>query len=137
MQEQVNKHIEKLTDKMLGETSIESPSFDFTAAVMSQVESLENSSITAYKPLIPKYLWFVVGFALILITGYLFVNNTGSEASLLSNLDFSKITNNTITQSVSEFKMPKTFMYAILFLGLMICVQVPVLKNYFDKRLSV
>lgn len=137
MEEQVDKHIEKLTDKMLGETSIESPSFDFTAVVMSQVEALENKAITTYKPLIPKYLWFIFCFALIAITGYLFINNTGSETSLLSNLDFSKITNNTITQSVSEFKMPKTFMYAILFLGLMICVQVPVLKNYFDKRLSL
>lgn len=137
MQEQVDKNIEVLADKMMKELAIESPSLDFTNAIMDHVEAIERKEITTYKPLIPKYLWFVVGFVLVAITGYLVVNNTGSETSLFRSLDYSKITNNTITQSVSEFKMPKTLMYGILFLGIMICVQVPFLKYYFDKRLRV
>ena len=60
MQEQIDKNIERLTDKMLEEMPKVSPSIDFTNTVMSQVETLESKKVTAYKPLIPKNLWFVI-----------------------------------------------------------------------------
>ena len=93
--------------------------------------------MTTYKPLIPGYLWFVGGFLLVAITGYLFLSTTTEESTWLPALDFSKLTNNNLTQSLSSFSLPKTVLYAILSLGLMICIQIPVLKHYFDKRLRV
>lgn len=137
MKEQVDKDIKTLTDKMLREISLESPSFDFTNTIMAQVEALESKKVTTYRPLIPKHLWFVFGFVLVAITSYLFINNAAKETTLFTALDFDKLTNNTITQSLSGFSLPKTVMYSILFLGIMICIQVPVLKHYFDKRLSI
>ena len=137
MQEKENKNIEELVDKMMHSLSVASPSVDFTNSIMSQVEALESKKVTTYKPLIPGYLWFVGGFLLVVITGYLFLSTSTEESTWLPALDFSKLTNNSLTQSLSSFSLPKTVMYVILSLGLMICIQVPVLKHYLDKRLSV
>lgn len=137
MQEKENKNIEELVDKMMDSLSVESPSVDFTNVIMGQVEALENKKVTTYKPLIPSYLWFVGGFLLVAITGYLFMSTTTEESTWFSALEFSQLSNNIVTQTLSGFSLPKTVMYAILSLGLMICIQVPVLKHYFDKRLSV
>jgi len=137
MQEQIDKNIESLTDKMLEDMPIVSPSLDFTNGVMSQVEALESKKLTTYKPLINKRLWFLVGFVLIAITGYLFTNNAANETTLFHALDFSKLTDNTLTQSLSGFTLSKTLMYTIVGFALMVCIQVPLLKHYFDKRLSL
>ncbi|MDO6597596.1 hypothetical protein Q4512_11780 [Oceanihabitans sp. 2_MG-2023] len=137
MKEQENKNIEELADKMMHEMSTVSPSLDFTNTIMEQVEALQKEKITVYKPLIPKHMWFLFGFLLLVVTSYLFFNTSSTETSLLSALDFRKLTNNAFTQSLFKFSLPKTVLYAILSLGLMICIQVPLLKHYFDKRLSV
>ena len=137
MQEKENKKIEELVDKMMHSLSVESPSVDFTNSIMSQVEALESKKVTTYKPLIPGYLWFIGGFLLVVITGYLFLSTSTEESTWLPALDFRKLTNNTLAQSLAQFSLPKTVLYAILSLGLMICIQVPVLKHYFDKRLRV
>ena len=137
MQEKENKNIEKLADKMMHALDLESPSLDFTNTIMAQVEALESKKVTTYKPLIPSYLWFVGGFLLLAISGYLFLSTATEESTWFSALEFSKLTNNAITQSLSGFSLPKTVIYTILSLGLMICIQVPVLKHDFDKRLSM
>jgi len=129
-----DKSVENLVDKVMQETVLESPALDFTSQVMAQVEALQSSKITAYKPLISTRIWSVIGFAILATCAYLFLNTPTNEISWLSNINFDALANNSITQSVSGFKMSKTLMYTIVFMSLMICVQVPLLKNHFDKR---
>ncbi|MGB1308223.1 MAG: hypothetical protein ACPG6B_04890 [Oceanihabitans sp.] len=134
---QEDKNIENLVSKMMQDLAIDSPALDFTNAVMSQVENLESKNEIVYKPLISKPLWVLLGFVLVVITSYLFMNTSAEETTWLSTLNFSSFTNNNFTQSLTTLKLPKTFIYAILFLGIMVCIQVPLLKNYFDKKLSL
>lgn len=129
-----DKAIENLVNKVMQETELESPSLHFTSQVMSQVEALQSSVITAYKPLISKSIWGIIGFAVLATCIYLFLNTPSNESSWLSSINFDVITNNSITQTISSFKMSKTLMYTIVLMSLMICVQVPLLKNHFDKR---
>ena len=129
-----DKGIENIVRKVMQDSGKESPSIHFTNQVMAQVEALQSSKITVYKPLISKPIWSMIGFAILATCLYLYLNTPSNEISWLSSINFDAITNNSITQTVSGFKMSKTLMYAIVFLSLMICVQVPLLKNHFDKR---
>ncbi len=129
-----DKAVENLVNKMMEKIDLESPSLHFTNQVMTQVEALQSSAITKYKPLISNRLWSIIGFAILATCTYLFLNTPTNETSWLSSINFDALANNSITQSVSGFKISKTLMYTIVFMSLMICIQVPLLKNHFDKR---
>ncbi len=137
MNNNVDKQIEKLIDKTMKHTELESPSFNFTNAVMSQVHALEQSAVTTYKPLISKPMWFAifaVGLAIVL---YIVLGTSTTETSWLSFIDLSVLTNNKFSIALPEFTISKTVMYAVVLFGLMLFIQIPILKNYFDKRIAV
>ncbi|MFD2823245.1 hypothetical protein ACFS5M_06165 [Lacinutrix iliipiscaria] len=132
-----DKAIERLVRKVMQDTELKSPSEDFTSQIMSQIEAIESNTITTYKPLISKRVWSVIGFAILAISVYLFIITPSNETSWFSHVNFESLTNNSIIHTVSSFKMSKTLMYALVFLSIMICVQIPLLKNHFDKRFEV
>jgi hypothetical protein len=129
-----DKAIENFVNKVMQNTVLESPAVDFTSQVMSQVEIFQSREITAYKPLISKRIWSVIGFAILATCFYLFLNTPSIETSWLNSFNFDGITNNSITQALSSFTISKTLTYTIGFLAFMICVQVTFLKHHFDKR---
>ncbi|MFI1745753.1 hypothetical protein [Thalassobellus sediminis] len=130
---EADKHLENLTKKVMKDTGLESTSFDFTTSVMSQVEAL-NSSATVYKPLISKTGWSFIIALILALTLYLMLGVETESSSIFSSIDFSIFSNNKITNTLTSYRMPKTFMYAIVLFGVMLCIQIPLLKNYFDKR---
>ena len=60
MQDHLEQRLDKLAKKVVKYYKLESPSLDFTANVMQQVEASQISHITVYKPLISKRAWFVI-----------------------------------------------------------------------------
>lgn len=136
MNEKADKRLEHLVDKMMKETALETPSIDFTSNIMSQVEVIANSDVTIYKPLISKPVWFGLFAMIIGVLGYSFSNNT-TEHSWLSNIDISILTDNSIGQMLSNLTFSKTMLYSTVLFALMFTIQIPILKRYFNKRLSV
>ena len=67
---------DNFVDKVVKDSSLESPSLDFTNKIMSQINATTQSEITIYKPLISKRAWFIIG-ALIVggLTYLMFGNN--------------------------------------------------------------
>lgn len=137
MNDNIDKHIEKLVDKTMKKTSLESPSFDFTNTVMAQVNALERSTVTTYKPLISKPMWFVIFAVGLMIVMYILFGMTSTESGLLNSMDLSVLTDNRYSNALSGFKVSKTVMYGVVLFGIMLFVQVPILKHYFDKRIAV
>ena len=135
MKIQEDKKIDEFVGKIFDEVKIESPSSGFTDRVMQQIEALEDSKIMVYQPLIPKRVWALIGFMILSAFVYLTMT-TGSESGWMQQIDFSVLTNNSITRSISEIEISKTLMYTLVFMSLMICIQIPLLKSYFDKRLQ-
>ena len=132
MKEHTNKPIEKLVDKVMKSSTLETPSFDFTAKVMSQVIADSKSGVTVYKPLISKTAWVVL---LVVAAGLIAVSVYSGDASslgLLDKLDLSKVPN-----LFSGIKISQTAMYSLLMFAIMLCIQVPLLKHYFNKRFEV
>ncbi len=136
MNENVDKHTELFTDKLLKDSSLESPSINFTSQIMSQVEAIAQSDVTTYKPLISKRVWIGVAVAIVGVLIYSFFGSA-SESEWLKSVDLSVLGNNKITNALSEFSFSKTILYAAAMFALMFAIQVTVLKGYFDRRLSV
>ena len=125
-----NKKVEKFIEKVMKQTSLETPSFDFTSKIMAQVSVLEQSKIKEYKPLISKAGWFGIFGSLIAVIAYTFFN--GSKESQL-DINFSA----EVSSLIPTVHFSDTTTYAVLIVTLMVLIQIPILKNYFDKRFEV
>lgn len=135
MKEHVDKQLENLVAKAIKQSALETPSFDFTANLMLKVESLKQSPTTIYQPPISKHMWFWIFTGFVAFVAYiLFI--TKPEASVwfssINILDMEKISN-----IFSGIHLSRTVIYATVFFAVMLLIQIPLLKNYFDKRLVV
>jgi len=129
MKENANKYLDQFVDKVMKTSKLETPSFDFTAKVMSQVSATSKSTVTVYKPLISKTVW---GILLVLGAGLVVFSIFSKDNTTLGwfdQLDFSKVSN-----VFSGVKISQTTMYSLLMFGVMLFIQIPLLKHYFNKR---
>jgi hypothetical protein len=137
MKNNTDNHLDKLSKKVMQESLLEAPSLDFTANVMSQINALKVSEITVYKPLISKMGWFVIATVVVSISGYFVFNNTLEGINWFNTIDFSIITNNKITEALSGFTLSNKTVYAVVLFGIMLFIQIPILKKRFDEELVV
>jgi len=134
MENKETKYLDNLSSKIIGKTTIESPSFNFTDSVMSKVNALHESKATVYKPLISKTSWVLIGFGILALVLYILFFGTKIETSnWIQSINFSMFSNINM-DLLPSLSISKTVTYAFLFFGLMICIQIPLLKNHFDKR---
>lgn len=124
-----DKNIENLIEKMMEETTLQSPSIDFTSSIMSQILVTEKAKIKPYKPLISISTWIFIGitFAVLVLYNVFF-------AETQNNLEIGKSYTDKISALVSGIHVSKTLLYALLIVPFMILIQIGVLKNYFDKK---
>lgn len=137
MNDNLDNQIEKLVDKTMKNSILESPSLGFTNAVMSQVNAIQKSTVTTYQPLISKPTWFVLFVITLGVVLYSVFGTNTNETNWLSFIDLSMLSDNKLNTALSGFKVSKIVMYSVVLFGIMLFIQVPILKNYFDKRLAV
>lgn len=135
MSDKVDKHIENLVDKSMKRQSLEAPSLDFTKHVMSQVEVSQGSAITRYKPLITKPMWYFIIISFLMFIAYAFSIITFQESDWFQQIDFSFFSNRVVNM-LSAVSFSRSLLYSFLVLAIMIVIQVPLLKHYFNKRLK-
>lgn len=128
-----DKNLEKLIDKIMKDVPIETPSFDFTSKVMSQVLATQTSAITAYKPLISKPVMIIVFGSILAVFSYFISNGNAGSAGWLDGIDYNRLFN---VRLVSGFKFSKITLYAVVLATVLLLVQISLLKNHFDKRLE-
>jgi len=125
-----DKRLEKFVDKLMADAPLEQPSLDFTAQVMSKVEALSTSKAIQYKPLIPKYMWWLIGAVCLGVVAYVYLTNPEYNFSVYETLGI-----NPIEFKGVDITFPKTTMYAVALLAVMLLIQIPVLKHYVNKRM--
>lgn len=131
--ERDEKKIEELIGKLMSADTLEKPSIDFTDKVMSKVEAVSNSTITKYKPLISKPIWFIIAGGFIALVAYIYLKEPATNSSWLDRIDLSNVSNP--LEQIS-FNFSTSLMYAVVFLAIMFSIQVPLLKHYFNKRMT-
>ena len=123
-----DKNIEKFIEKIMAKSTLDAPSADFTSKVISQILVVEKIKIQQYTPLISKTIWIAILASLISLILYASFGNEQYD----SEIGQSYILN--IAKIFSELHFSENTIYAILIVPLMISVQIPLLKNYYDKK---
>ena len=127
------KHIEKLTDKIMNESSLETPSLNFTANIMSQLEKKTISIV--YKPLISKKIWALVAACIAIAVIFTF-NSEISRPEWLDVISIKERFSYSLDSLVPSLEVPKTYLYSIVFLAIFILIQIPYFKYMYNKRLQ-
>lgn len=125
---QDEKKIENLIDQLMTNDSLEQPSIDFTKIVMSKVEAVSNSTATVYKPLISKSVWFIILGSYVALVAYIYLKEPITNNGWFKRFEWSGVTPN--------LNFSSAVIYAFVLLAMMVGVQVPLLKHYFNKRMA-
>ena len=136
MKENADKHLDDLSRKVIGKSAVESPSFDFTQTVMSQVKALGTSRVTMYVPLISKRIWFLLGVGIVSVIGYILFGTSNTESTWFGSLILDRYVDFKITNAFSGFDVSPTMLYIALLFAIMLAIQIPILKHQLDKRLE-
>ncbi len=128
-----DKNIEKLVEKMMLESSMETPSIDFTSKVMSEVLSIEKQKLISYKPVISRRGWFMIFVAIGAFITWLIFNGYSQNQSS-AHIGFGFINAGKILNVFSGFQFSSLTLYIILLGMIMIFIQILFLKNYLNKR---
>lgn len=129
-----DKNIEKLIDHLMKDTTLESPSFNFTSKVMSQVTVTKTSDITTYQPLISTRTFLVIFIGLVTIIAYVLLNGNAASNNRLLNLNYNVLSN---FNPVENFQFSKITTYSVVLTTIMLCIQIPLLKNYYNSKFDV
>ncbi|MCB0445028.1 MAG: hypothetical protein R2812_07740 [Gelidibacter sp.] len=136
MKENEDKPIEKLITKVMQTSTLETPSFDFSSQVMSHIEAFENNKVIIYQPLISKKVWAVIFGCFVAFMVCIFMTTSKDTSRWTNALNFSMFFNNDISKLLSGVVFSKTTTYILMIATVMLLVQLPMLKSYFDKRLK-
>ena len=132
MKNKEDKNIEKLVENMMRESYLETPSFDFTSRVMSEVLSAQKSKSLIYKPVISKKAWFVIFGGIIALFTFLSLNmNTSSSAF---NFKVSLFSFDKFFKPISDMQISPVTTNVVLLAIVMLFIQIFLLKNYFTRK---
>ena len=135
MKERADKELDRLVERVMKDAAVESTSFNFTDVVMSQIEGSSARNVVIYKPLISKTAWSFILIGFLMMVFYVIFNSKAESSIWPNGLDFSLIDLKWKGYFIGS-SFSKTTVYAMVFLGLMICLQVSFLKHYFNRRLE-
>ena len=137
MNQQEDKHLNHLAKKIIKETSLESPSFNFTYTIMSQIKVIEASRTTIYKPLISKTRWIFISIILFGVILYTIFGSNTESSSWLTRVDLNVLSNFKPANLLSSLTIPKTVTYAVVLFGLMLSIQIVFLKRHLNNQYEV
>ena len=134
MKENVDKQVERLIDKVMKQSTLETPSFDFTSLVMEKVDAIKTSTHTIYEPLISKATWLMLSGGFVVFIGAILWFGKSETAGWFDDLDWNILNTNGFSDLLNGLKFSQITNISILIFALMLLIQIPLLKNYFDKR---
>ena len=134
MKENADKHLDDLSRKVIGKSAIESPSVDFTKSIMSQIKAVEVSKTTTYVPLISKRIWLFVTLGVFSAIGYVFFGSSTTQSKWLEYLNLNNYVGDLFKDAFFGFDVSQTLFYSILLFGIMLLIQIPILKYQLNKR---
>ena len=132
--EKDDKKIEDLVNKLMATDQLEKAPLNFTEKVMDKIEGLSGSTSIVYKPLIPKYVWGLLAIGFVALIGRILFKSPSDSVSLSERYNLPDISFNLLENM--SFNFSSTLMYAVVLFAVMISIQIPLFKQYFNSRLS-
>lgn len=136
MDTKLDKQLDNLSQKVMSRVEMEQPSVDFTLAVMSQVEQIKSPATTTYTPLISSRMWLLIGLSVFGACLVMYFSSSNVDSSWLSEILVETFSTLSIPKPVEHITLSNTVFYGVVLFSIMFCVQLSLLKTYFDKRFS-
>ncbi len=133
--DKTEKDLKELLDVAFKDVDLDSPSVNFTDAVMKQIQVSEEKAVFEYKPIISKKVLGSIVVLFIVLLGFLTFQLDATSNGWFSQVLTSKWM---FEINLPKFEIPfsRILVYTIGSMGLLIMVQTTLLKGYFDKRLA-
>jgi hypothetical protein len=132
MKNREDKNIDKLVASLVSETSVESPSVDFTAKVMSGVFAVEKNKAFIYKPAISKKAWLIIFGIIIALFAVLIFNTQSLSEGNKFDLTFSYL--DKFAKAVTTFQFSSLTANILFAASVMVFIQAFLLKTYLNKK---
>lgn len=129
MENNAEKHLDKLSRKIMGKTNLDTPSKDFTSKLLSQIDYISNSRAFVYKPPISKPVWLVMAVAVLAITGYSVSNSKGETSNWSKMLNLKNIVSKHFEDLLTDFQFSEISLYAFLMFCGMLYLQILIIKT--------
>lgn len=120
--------------KALREVPMESPSLNFTSKVMEQIETIPKKNTIVYRPPIPNYMWLCIGLCIVSVFALVFFYGVSEESAWFALVDLDKFLKIRWLVSLATVKVSTTLVYGVVGFSFFVCLQIVLLKRYFDKR---
>lgn len=128
--------LEDFVAKLMSETELEAPSDDFTSKVMQEVAILADKKILSYEPLISRKYWLLLAFGFILLMSYLLFGVPIEKSDWFAAIQFNRLFQMDWINSLLTIQFSASFRYGIMAVFVILLIQIPLLKYYFDKNLT-
>jgi|SRR6185437_3215368 len=132
MKNKEDKNIEKLVENLMSETTLESPSIDFTAKVMSGVFAVKKRKLV-YKPPISKWAWYIIFGSFAFLFAFVIYNNQQNTATD-SYFNFTFFNSEKFFNLFSRFQISSMTANVLLAASAMLFIQIFLLRSYLNKR---
>ena len=136
MQQNNERPIEDLVEKMMQEITVEKTSVDFTVNLMQRLRSLPMERSISYQPLISKPVWMLITCCVLALIGFVIVNKDQTKSGLLNTEAMDHFLHN-FSQDLNGIHFSGISIYAVLLSTIMLLVQISILVHQYQKRLGV
>jgi len=129
------KELEQLMENFFDADQLESPSLNFTTAVVEQIKAEQRERLT-YRPLLPNWVFFAIGILVLVCICVVMAYTDVSvpQVDYFSRIDFSMPW---LTETMSNVSFSNSFVYGILALGLLVCLQARLLNGLLNRKGSL
>ncbi|MFT5863774.1 MAG: hypothetical protein ACI828_002442 [Flavobacteriales bacterium] len=133
MKDRMDVRLEEMTTKIVEGAGLKKPATDFTSRIMGAIELQAQSVTTIYTPLISKKMWWVIGFAIAAVVGY--IVSTNMQLTVMQEAV------STMSSELPKWEMPKyeldvavpnTLVYGVLIMAILIAIEIPLLKRQYN-----
>ncbi|WP_350287636.1 hypothetical protein [uncultured Croceitalea sp.] len=128
------KKLESIIDTLMEHDELTAPSADFTKKIMLSIAAIEKNK-TIVKPLFSQRAWLITAAAVALCVYFTF-NLSGSNPITTEYLSGFNDFNTWLSKYALNFKVSKALVSSIVITGLMVCLQMFLLKKHFDRRFA-
>ncbi len=134
MEENKDKQDHAFAKKLIIEAGLETPKLDFTKTVMDALKTKETIPASLqYSPLISPAWWGFISALVVAIFTYVLLSESTLESSWLTLHQFHGFAEYNVFETTLKQPIAMTAVYGCVALAVLVLVQIPLLKKYFNR----
>lgn len=131
-----DKQLNQFIGKSIRLISLSSPSENFEERILQKIQTSEIKNEVLDKPLISKLTWILLGLGFVSLMVYLTTLFDTQQSLWIKNSNDIDTYFSRFFSTFEPLQFSSTVFYSVMCFFIMIAIQLPILKHYFDKQLK-